>query len=231
MKTLHIMLSIIAILTLSSFSSNKACNYAGSNLNYVKARTEEALTMDDINKARFYTYKAIKVLQTSTNKFADCGCKDANINIEESLINLKAATKSTSLDGTKILLNEALQQIMDALDAFDQHEMHDTPFTSMDLVMNSSNEIERELPTVETNENDLYGQIDDSLASYSKSINEVINSVSCIEARAFANNIFVHCEPQLLKNNLSEGKKYYNLRTKEITEKALSQLGDCGTGK
>lgn len=231
MKTLHMLLSIIAILTLSSFSSNEACNYASSNMNYVKARTEEALSMDDINKVRFYTYKAIKVLQTSTNRFTDCGCKNADINIEESLINLKAATKSTSIDGTKILLNEALQQIIDALDAFDQHEMHDTPFTSKDFVMNSADEIERELPTIEHNENNLYRQIDDSLASYSKSINEVINSVSCIEARAFAHNIFMQCEQQLLKHNLSEGKKYYNLRTKEITEKALSRLGDCGTGK
>ncbi len=231
MKTLHVMLCGLAILLLSSFAPSEACNYAGSNMNYVKARTQEALNTDDINKARFYTYKAIKVLQTSTNRFDDCGCKDAEVNIEESLINLKAATKSTSLNGTRILLQEALQQIVDALDAFEQHEMHDTAFTSKDFAMNTEVEVEKKLTTIKPKENELYKQIDISLISYSKSINTVVDSVSCLEARAFAYNIFVQCEQQLLKSNLSEGKKYYNLRTKEITEKALLRLGDCGNGK
>lgn len=231
MKTLHIMLSIIAILLLSSFAPSEACNYAGSNMKYVKERTEEALTTDDINQARFYTYKAIKVLQTSTNRFDDCGCKEAEVSIAESLINLKAATKSTSLDGTRILLNEALQQIVDALDAFEQHEMHDTAFSSKNFEINTEVMDPDTLPTIESKENGLYRQIDISLANYSKSINEVIDTVSCIEAQTFANNIYENCEKQLLKTNLSEGKKYYNLRTKEITEKALLRLGDCRSGK
>jgi len=225
MKTLYVMLCSIAILLLSSFAPSEACNYAGSNMNYVKARTEEALSANDINKARFYTYKAIKVLQTSTKRFNDCGCKDAEMNVEEGLINLKAATKSTSLNGTRILLTEALQQIVDAIDAFEQHEMHDTAFSSKDFVMNT--EVERKLTVVEPKKEELYQQIDRSLTKYKESINTVIDSVSCAEARAFANNIYLQCEQQLLKSNLSEGKKYYNLRTKEITEKALSRLGEC----
>jgi len=96
MKTLHIMLYSIAIVLLSSFAPGEACNYASSNLNYSKARTEEALAKDDLNMARFYTYKAIKGIQTSTNRFEDCGCRDADVNIEESLINLKAARCSKS---------------------------------------------------------------------------------------------------------------------------------------
>jgi len=231
MKTLHVLLYGMVILLLSSFASSEACSYAGSNMSYVKARTEEALTTDDINKARFYTYKAIKVLQTSTERFDDCGCKDAEVNIEESLINLKAATKSTSLNGVRVLLKEALQQIEDALDAFEQHKMHDTAFSSKDFALNTSVEIEKELPTNEPKKNELYRQIDISLTNYSKSLDKVMESVGCVEARAFADNIFTNCEQQLLKSNLSEGKKYYNLRTKEITEKALSRLGDCGTGK
>jgi len=231
MKTLYVMLYGVAILLLSSFASGEACSYAGSNLNYVKDRTEEALAMDDINKARFYTYKAIKVLQTSTERFNDCGCKDAEVSIEESLINLKAATKSTSLNGTKVLLQEALQQILDALDAFEQHEMHDAAFLSKDYTLNTLVEKENEVPDIVQKANELYRQIDISLASYSESINKVVESVNCVEARAFADNIYVHCEQQLLKSDLSEGKKYYNLRTKEITEKALSRLGDCGIGQ
>lgn len=231
MKTLHVLLYGIAIILLSSFAPSEACSYAGSNMKYIKARTEEALKTNDINKAKFYTYKAIKVIQTSTSRFDDCGCEDAEVNIEESLINLKAATKSTSLNGTRILLQEALQQIVDALDAFEQHKMHDTAFSSKDFAMNTASEVEKTLISTEPKKNELHQQIDISLANYSKSINTVVDSVSCVDARAFAYNIFVTCEQQLLKSNLSEGKKYYNLKTKEITEKALSRLGDCGMGK
>ncbi|MFK7813018.1 MAG: hypothetical protein AB8B59_11020 [Maribacter sp.] len=231
MKTLHVLLYGIAIILLSSFAPSDACSYAGSNMKYIKARTEEALTADDINKARFYTYKAIKVIQTSTSRFDDCGCEDAEVNIQESLINLKAATKSTSLNGTRILLKDAFQQITDALDALEQHKMHDSTFSSKDFAMNTEVAVEKDLTSFETKENSLYQQIDISLIKYSDSINKVVDSVGCLEARAFANTIFVNCEQQLLKSNLSDGKKYYNLRTKEITEKALSRLGDCGLAK
>ena len=229
MKPLYLVLSGLTVLLLSSFSTSQACHYAGSNMNYVKARTEEAITTNDINQARFYAYKAIKVIQTSTNRFDNCGCKDAKLNIEESLINLKAATKSTSLNGTRILLQEALQQITDAIDAFKEHKMHETAFSSNKFVLNT--EIENTQPKAKRNDDELYRQIDISLKRYTASINKVVDSVSCIEARAFADNIFISCEQQLLNTNLSEGKKYYNLRTKEITEKALLRIGDCSVGK
>ncbi|MFS4494507.1 hypothetical protein [Maribacter sp. 2308TA10-17] len=229
MKTLYVMLFAIAIVLLSSFTTSEACNYAGSNLNYVKARTEEALETSDINKSRFYTYKAIKVIQTSTNRFNDCGCEDAEINIEESLINLKAATKATSLNGTKILLQEALEQILDAVDNLEQHEMHDAEFSAKKFEI--STEIEDPLIAKEAKETQLHQQIDISLENYRQSINKVIESVNCLEARAFANTVYIRCEERLLTSNLSEGKKYYNLRTKEITEEALARLGDCGISK
>ena len=231
MKPFYLLLSGLAILLLSSFSTSQACHYAGSNMNYVKARTEEALATNDINQARFYAYKAIKVIQTSTNRFDNCGCKDAKLDIEESLINLKAATKSTSLNGTRILLQEALQQITDALDAFEQHEMHDTAFSSNKFELNTEFEDLNTQTAVKEKDNELYRQIDLSLVNFTTSINKVVESVSCIDARAFADNIFVNCEQQLLKTNLSEGKKYYNLRTKEITQKALLRLGDCSVSK
>lgn len=221
----------MAILLLSSFAPSEACSYAGSNMNYVKARTQEALEMDDINKVRFYAYKAIKVIQTSTNRFDDCGCKDAAVYIEESLINLKAATKSTSLNGTRILLQEALEQIEDALAALEKHGMHEPAFSSKDLAMSTDLDIETKVVSDEPKEIELYQRIDKALAKYSESINAVVDSVNCLEARAFANTIYLRCERQLLQPNLSEGKKYYNLRTKEITEQALLRLGDCQTVK
>jgi hypothetical protein len=51
--------------------------------------------------------------------------------------------------------------------------------------------------------------------------------VDCKEAKAFTQNVYRICEQQLMKPNLSEGKKYYNLKTKEIAANALKKLGNC----
>ena len=217
---------ITTIVLFSSFSSSEACNYAGANLNYVKARTEEAMATSDINKSRFYTYKAIKVIQTSTTRFDDCGCADAEVNIEESLINLKAATKATSINGTKILLQEALEQIEDAIDNLDQHELHDAEFSTEEFEL--STETKTMLASTFTVETELHRQIDVTLENYTRSINKVVESVDCSEAYAYAKAVYDRCEKNLLAANLSEGKKYYNLRTKQITKEALSRIGDCG---
>ena len=72
--------------------------------------------------------------------------------------------------------------------------------------------------------NALERKIDSSLISYKKSLEKVVQTVDCQEALAYATRIFEHCELELLKPNLTEGKKYYNLRTKEITAQALEEL-------
>jgi hypothetical protein len=200
-------------------------------MNYVMTKTEEALQRDNINTTKFYAYKAIKVLQTSTKQFDECGCEDAENNIDESLYHLKAAVKSTSLDGTRVLLEEALVQIITAINAIDQHQKRNVAFVSKDFAMNTSATLDNKLPAIEPTESALYRKIDSSLVSYQKSINVVIDSVDCKVAKKFVANIYQQCEEQLLKENLSEGKKYYNLKTKEITQEALFRLGECGSDK
>lgn len=227
MKSLFTALfGITSIILFSSFSSSEACSYAGANLIYVKAQTEEAIATSDINKSKFYTYKAIKVIQTSTGRFDACGCADAEVNIEESLINLKAATKATSINGTRILLQEALEQIEDAIDNLDQHELHAAEFSTEEFEL--STETKNMLSSKFNEEAELHRQIDASLENYTQSINKVVESVDCSQAYAYAKAVYERCEKTLLTANLSEGKKYYNLRTKEITEEALSRLGECG---
>ena len=65
------------------------------------------------------------------------------------------------------------------------------------------------------------------MEKYRESLDKIVNSVDCKEARAFAEKIYTHCEQQLLKPNLTEGKKYYNLKTKDITLEALNKLKQC----
>lgn len=225
MKTHYFLLCFVAFFLFSSFAPSEACSYAGSNMSYVQTQTEKALADNDLNKARFFTYKAIKTIQTSVTKFDDCGCTDAEVSISESLTNLKAAVRAKSLNGSRILLNEALQHTIDALDALSQHELHDNAFVSKEFELNTS----INLTENNSEENNLHNRIDSSLLKYKESLAIVVDSLSCSDAKSFADRIFQQCEQQLLMNNLSEAKKYYNLRTKEITAEALLRLGDCGS--
>ena len=82
-----------------------------------------------------------------------------------------------------------------------------------------------------SNKKDLFETIDTSLEKYRISLDKVVQSVNCKDATAFASRIYAECEAQLLKPNISEGSKYYNLRTKEITAEALTKIGDCSAAK
>lgn len=228
MKTPYFLLCCMAFCLFSSFAPSEACNYAGSNMGYVQTQTEKALAENDINKARFFTYKAIKTIQSSVIKFDDCGCKDAEVSISESLTNLKAAAHAKSLNGSRILLSEALQHTIDALDALSQHEMHDNILSSKEFEMSTSISAENKFTESNSEEINLHQRIDTFLIKYKESLALVVTSLSCKDAKKFADSIFKKCEQQLLKNTLSEAKKYYNLRTKEITAEALLRLGDCG---
>ena len=228
MKILYLLLCSVALCLFSSFATSKACSYATSNMSYVQTQTEKALADNDLNKAKFFTYKAIKSIQASADKFDNCGCDDAEVSISESLTHLKAATHATSLNGSRILLQEALQNIIDVIDALSQHEMHDNALSSKEFTMNTTIDTEHKKIASNVDEIELHKRIDTSLLKYKVSLNTAVDSLNCTDAKAFADRIFQHCEQQLLKTNISEAKKYYNLKTKEITAEALIRMSDCG---
>ncbi len=227
MRKTYFTIGIMAILLLSSFKKSKACEYAGSNINFVKIQTEKALGESDLNKARFFTYKALNAIEKSKSQFSDCGCEDANLIIEEGLENLKKATRTTTLAATRILLNRALENTLGSLDALENHEMHNNLFSASVLEMNTIEASHSKLAMKIASPDALYKKIDESLENYERSLSKIVESVNCKEARAYAERVYAHCEGELLKSNLSEGKKYYNLRTKEITVAAMDKLMDC----
>ena len=226
MKNYYFLYLIVLVFLLSSFKVDKACEYAGSNINYVKTQTEKAIAGVDINQARYFAYKALNAIEKSKDQLKECGCEYAAESISDGHTNLKLATRTTSLNGTRILLNRALENAIDALDALEEHELHKSQYANDVLALNTVVNYDKagmEKPTKAANEK----KIDASLESYRESLDKIINSVDCKEARAFAENIYSHCEQQLLQPNLSEGKKYYNLKTQEITTQALKKLGEC----
>ncbi len=227
MKNNYPLLLVVSVILFSSFKVDKACEYAGSNINYVKTQTEKAIAVDDINQARYFAYKALNAIEKSKDQLKECGCEYAAESIAEGLSNLILATKATSLNGTRILLSRALENTLGGIESLEEHELHNSKYGSTLLVMNTTMAKNKMTSMKTPGKKQLERKIDVSLEKYRISLDKIVNSVNCTEARAFAEKIYSHCEQQLLNSNLSEGKKYYNLKTKEITANALIILNDC----
>jgi len=219
----------IAVLLLSSFRPNLECEYANSNMGFAKSQINEALLTDDINQARFHTYKALNALEKSKTQLAVCGCSFAKTSMNENLSVLVLATKSTTLKGTKNYLDKSMELTDNTMVVLDSHDSHNSAYSNDMLSMNSNN-AKKTIPIIENTKNlSLTDKIDLSLEKYKISLDKVVETVNCKEAKSFAQRIYDECENELLKPNLSEGSKYYNLRTKEITLNALNKLDDCVT--
>jgi hypothetical protein len=217
----------VAIFLFPSFKSNKACEYAGSNIGYIQSQTEKAIASEDINMSKYFAYKALNAIVKSKSQLEDCGCEHAMELILESSVNLTNATRATSLASAKILLSKALDNALGSIEALDEHDSHDSKYNNDVLAMNTKTSIaEKDSQKLLTNKT-LESKVDIALEKFKVSLDKVVESVDCKEALAFTQNVYDICEQQLMKPNLSEGKKYYNLKTKEIAANALKKLGDC----
>ncbi|MET7028124.1 hypothetical protein [Sediminicola luteus] len=227
MKTQYFLLCALALCILSSFNINKACDYASSNIGYIKSQTEMAIKAENINKSRYYAYKALSAIDKSKKQFENCDCEYATKSIDETSANLKNATRASTMASTRILLGKAIQNAIGSLDALSEHELHKSKYASDVLAMNTK-ETEQEKITMRLpDQSILHEKIDKSLLSYENSLTKVVNSLDCDEAYDYAINVFQNCEKQLLRTDMTEAKMYYNLKTKSITEKALKKLEAC----
>ncbi len=230
MRAAIYLILLIAFPLFSSFTLNKACEYMGSNIGYIQKETQRALDAGDINSSRYHAYKALNAIEKSKKQFMACGCDLAETSIQESLEHLKRATRVSTLASTKLILNKALAGVQNSLEALEEHEeVHDSPYGSDQLSLNTRESyLERlkgEIPVGKA----LEKKIDQALINYQNSLEEAVNSTPCKEAYQLALTNYERCEEQLLRPELTEAKKYYNLRTKEITKRALDKLRECAT--
>ena len=214
------------LLQAAAFSN--ACEYAGSNIGFVKSQTQKAIAAEDLNTSRYHAYKALNAIEKSKSQLEECGCKYAVKSLEEAFENLKKATRVKSLGGSRILLNRALENALGSLEALEQHEeLHDSRYSSDVLAVNTVQARSELKGSQLPNSRDLERIIDKSLESYRTSLDKVVSSVDCKTARAYAQKVFDHCEQRLLSGKLTEAKKYYNLKTQQITAEALESLEEC----
>ena len=227
MKALSAFILLISLPSLL-FATDNACDYAGSNIGFVRSQTEKAIAAGDVNQSRYFAYKALNAIEKSREQLKECGCEYAYNSILEGLDNLKKATRATSLQGTRILLQRALDHTLGSLDALEQHEeLHKSKYASDVLAMNTRTAEEDRLKAIQPQGKALEKKIDQFLEDYRQSLDKVVRSVDCREAYAYATKVYEHCEQQLLNPELTEAKKYYNLKTQEITAEALKELENC----
>ncbi len=227
MKTFCHALCILVCFSLISFKTSPACEYAGSNLGFIKTQTLKAIGTDDINLLRFFAYKALNAIENSKAQLESCGCKYAIGDINKGLEALKMATRVTSLNASKLLLQQALENMEESLISISGHDLHENHYTGDVLAMNTKDSETGKIWKEKLDNKALFQKIDQSLLKFQNSLDNVVRSVDCQEAHAFTNRIYRNCEKELLKPDLTEGKKYYNLRTKQIAGEALQKLGDC----
>ena len=109
MKKHIVLLGFFAVVISYSFTVNNACQYAGSNIEYVNAETQNAIDASELNIARYHAYKALNAIEKSKEQLNACACEDANQSIFEGLAQLKLATRSPSFETSKKLLMKALE--------------------------------------------------------------------------------------------------------------------------
>lgn len=227
-KTYTILILVVCFISFNSFGNLRECEYAGANIEFAKTQTEKALEISDINLVKYHVYKAISAIQKTDKKLSNCGCEHAQKDLAKGVENLKLATKQEELFKAKDLLLVSLESIMKGLNALSEHEYHiEQKRETLAKTQSQNSKDNQNNAETEQSISPIYKEIDQSLEKYRKSINTVVETVNCKEASSFAQNIIEQCENQLLMENLTEGKKYYYLRTKEITVNALEKLRDC----
>jgi len=205
--------------------NSNACDYAGSNISYIRTQTQNAIDAQSLNMVHYYAYKALNAIEKSKKQFSDCGCEYAQQSIEEGENNLRKAIKVTTLLSSRMLLEKAMENAQGSLEALQDHnEIHTSEYGNDMLALNTNDLNKPQKRFQPTQGKKLTSKIDSSLVSFQNSLNKVVLTVECREAQAFVLRIFERCELELLKTNLTEGKRYYNLRTKEIAAKALEDL-------
>ncbi|MDG1572315.1 hypothetical protein OZ410_08310 [Robiginitalea sp. M366] len=220
-------LLVFAALLVFSAAPEKSCASAESLIGFIRNHVEKAMAAEEINMTRYHTYKAVNTIEKARPQFEDCGCDYANKNIHESLESLKLATRVSTLEGARILLQRAMEYALASRDALEDHESHGSRYGDDRLALNTADAPEVKAPAGSLSMDQIEGKIDLALEKYRKSLEDVVQDVPCREALEFVERIYAHCERQLLREDLTPAKRYYNMRTKDITENALKALGDC----
>ncbi|NJB72491.1 hypothetical protein GGR42_002982 [Saonia flava] len=211
---------------LFSYKNYNACDFAGTNIASVQQQTLKAIEAEELGISKFFAYKAINGIEKSKEQLEACGCDSSKELLYLGLGDLIMATKTDSINTSKSFLTKAFENISQSLREIEKYNSRNSKNPDNLLAINSEN-IETKLSSVTITNVVLQKKIDSILVTYEESLDKAVQTVNCKEARAMALKIYQECEKELLMPNLTEAKRYYNYRTKEITKNALDQLVRC----
>lgn len=215
-------LTFLPLPTDTGFSN--ACEFAGSNISYIRSNTQKAIEADKIKMVHYYAYKALSAIDKSKDQFEACGCEYAQLGIEESERYLKKAIKAASILGARMLLEQSLDHTQGSLEALEDHpEIHTSEYGN-DLSVNTREDNAKNQTFRPISGTELEKKVESSLENFRISLEKVISTLPCEEAEEYIQGVYQRCELELLKAELSEGKRYYNLKTKNIAASALEKL-------
>ena len=228
MRLLRFLFGLAGSFMLVAATPEDACYNTESMIRFVEDQTEMALEEKDLDLIRFHTYKALNAIERTRGQLQTCGCDYASKNLLESLEKLKLASRVTTPEGTRIPLARAMNYIQAGKEALRLHEKdHARPFGQQLMVSDNGVPSQTQARRLIEEEKALEAKIEEALVNYRQSLEEVVEGVPCEEALVFVKRVYAHCEKQLQAPDLTPARKYYNLRTKEITENALADPRAC----
>lgn len=222
-------IGLLGLWLMASFTTPaNACQYASTNLEYIKSKIQEAVVADNLNMAKYHAYKALNGIEKTKGNFLDCGCEGAIESLEITLSHLKTATKTSVLPKSKAALHQALESTIigiNVLQEFGQQTSSD--YGSNVLVLNTKEVLGFQNGMMLTHGSTVKKQVHSCLLRFESSLDKVVSDVNCEEAHRFITNIYEESRLTLLNTNLSQHKKEYHQRVKTLAKDALEKLGDC----
>lgn len=226
MKKSSLALIICYALLLFSFKTKHPCDYANSNISYVLDEIQTAYKTEKIEHSKFFIFKALNGLEKSKKQLADCNCTSSLKLISDTESLLKRAIKTEEIKEYKLIVDVALINIKSSLKEIAAHHLHTADTPKRLIAMNYISD-EAPITNLNTNNTPLESKIDSLLKNYEESLQLVVTTVNCKEAKALAKKNYHKSEKELLRQDLTEAKRYFHYRTKEITKTALDQIGEC----
>ncbi|WP_228235383.1 hypothetical protein [Allomuricauda sp. M10] len=221
-------LGLLGFWLMTAFSTRNACEYANSNLIYIKNKIEDAVLAENIDMAKYHAYKALNGIEKTRSNFLDCGCDGAIESLEGALMELKFATKTESLKASKLALHKALENTMIGIKVLKVFEQENASNYNDDiLVMNTKEVLDHDNALFLTQNSSVKEQVHSCLLGFETSLEKVVTDVDCEDAHRFITNIYEESRLILLNTKLSPHKKEYHQRVMTLSSEALEKLGNC----
>ena len=223
-----IILGLLGLLLLLSFSSFNACQLANSNIVSIKIQTQKAIEVNSLEMTKYHTFKALNGLEKTKTNLNNCGCEPALNSMVKMEENLKKATKAKSKKMSTEFLKLALASTQFTLEVLNEFNNESESSYGDDLlVMNTKNSLKEQGGVLLTPAKQMEVTMNKSLTEFEVSLENVVKHVECADAFNFINKILSKSERHLQEKTLTVGQREYHTRVKSIAHNALVKLNGC----